>query len=116
MNQTAILEWLPQLRRIGVALIIGFETPERFLAMRWFAFATVLFGFGWVRRLLDFRIQGYSVAALAAIAMGIHEANVASGAMAPLPPAVLRYVRIGITQAFADLPISSTPAPGRSTP
>jgi len=36
--------------------------------------------------------------------------------MAPLPPAVLRYVRIGITQAFADLPISSTPAPGRSTP
>src|SRR5258708_26746537 len=24
MNQTAILEWLPQLQRIGVALVIGF--------------------------------------------------------------------------------------------
>ena len=32
MNQTAILEWLPQLRRIGVALIIGFVPA---LIARW---------------------------------------------------------------------------------
>jgi hypothetical protein len=61
------------------ALIIGFETPERFLGLTWFVFATLLFAFGWQRRLLDFRYQGYSVAALGAIAMGVHQANVAMG-------------------------------------
>ena len=32
MNQTAILEWLPQLQRIGVALVIGFVPA---LIARW---------------------------------------------------------------------------------
>ena len=30
MNQTAIIEWLPQLQQIGVALVIGGSTPTVF--------------------------------------------------------------------------------------
>lgn len=84
------------------ALIVGFETPERFLGLAWFSLATLLFGFGWQRRLLDFRIQGYSVAALGAIAVAIHEADVAAGYatrsphpwVALLSAAVLMYAAV----------------------
>ena len=54
-----------------VALIIGFETPQQFLGLAWFLFAAVLFAFGWMRRLHDFRIQSYSIAAIAAIAIAV---------------------------------------------
>ena len=69
----------------AVALIIGFEGPQRFLGTAWLTLAAVLFSFGWLRRLQDFRIQGYLSAALGLAGTGIYQANVASGA-APLPP------------------------------
>lgn len=61
------------------ALIAGFETPERYLALSWFTLATLLFALGWMRRLFDFRIQGYALAGLGVVALGVHESNVAAG-------------------------------------
>ena len=85
-----------------VALIIGLETPERFLGVAWFVFATILFMWGWSRRLLDFRLQAYLVGALALTATGVHQAIVASGQspvtpylwMALLSAAVLMYAAV----------------------
>lgn len=61
------------------ALIIGFETSERFLGMAWLLFASAAFTFGWARRLQDFRIQGYCVAALGLCGVAVHQVNVAAG-------------------------------------
>ena len=62
-----------------MALVIGFETPERFLGMAYFAFASLLFVWGWFRKLLDFRIQSYAVGALGVVAITIYQADVATG-------------------------------------
>src|SRR5262249_36150966 len=59
--------------------VIAFETPERYLALAWFAFAAGLFAFGWLRRLTDFRLQGYGASILALGAVGVHQLNIASG-------------------------------------
>jgi uncharacterized membrane protein len=62
------------------AWILAFETPERYLGLAWFAFATGLFLFGWIRRLEDFRIQAYAVGVLGFVATGDHQLNIASDA------------------------------------
>jgi len=67
-----------------VALILGFEIPEAYLGLSWFIFAGVLFTFGWLRRLTDFRIQGYLAAMLGIGGTAVHLVNVASGAAPPL--------------------------------
>ena len=66
------------------ALIIGFETPERYLGPAWFALAAVLFGIGWLRRLRDFRIQGYLAAALGLGGTAIYQLDVGFGREIPL--------------------------------
>jgi hypothetical protein len=66
------------------ALILGFETPERFLGPAWFALAAVLFGLGWTSRLRDFRIQGYLASALGLTGTAIYQLSVATGAAPPL--------------------------------
>ncbi len=68
----------------AVALIIGFETPQRYLGTAWLALAAVLFSLGWLRRLKDFRIQSYLGALLGLGGTAIYQANVAAGS-APLP-------------------------------
>jgi Predicted membrane protein (DUF2339) len=67
-----------------VALILGFEMPEAYLGLSWFVFAVVLFVFGWLRRLTDFRIQGYLGAMLGIGGTAVHFVNVATGAAPPL--------------------------------
>jgi hypothetical protein len=67
------------------ALIIGYAAPERYLAVSWLVFATVLFELGWLRRLFEFRMQGYLVATLGVAAIAYHQANVAAGLVAAWP-------------------------------
>jgi hypothetical protein len=67
-----------------VALILGFETPEPYLGLSWFILAVVLFTFGWLRRLTDFRIQGYLAAMLGIAGTSVHLVNVAMGTVPPL--------------------------------
>jgi len=61
------------------AWLLAVETPARYLALTWFAFAAGLFVLGWFRRLEDFRIQAYATGALGFVATGIHQLNIASG-------------------------------------
>lgn len=67
-----------------VALILGFETPERYIGASWFALAAILFAFGWWRRLGDFRIQGYLVGTLGFGGVSVHQINVTTGVSPPL--------------------------------
>lgn len=62
-----------------VSLIIGFETPERFLGSAWFVFGALLFSFGFARRLDDFRFQSYAAATLGVFGAAIHQINILSG-------------------------------------
>lgn len=62
-----------------VALIIGFETPQRYLGLGWFVLGAFLFAFGWLRRLGDFRTQGYLASALGMAGVSIYQADVAFG-------------------------------------
>ena len=66
------------------ALVIGFESSELYLGVSWFILGAVLFAFGWMRRLPDFRIQGYLAAALGIVGTSVHLINVAIGAVPPL--------------------------------
>jgi len=67
-----------------VALILGFEMPQRYIGLAWFALAIVLFALGWFRGLRDFRIQGYCTAALGLGGTSVHQINIATGAAPPL--------------------------------
>lgn len=71
----------------ALALILGFEAPQRYVGSAWLGLAAVLFALGWLRRLKDFRIQGYIVAALGLCGVAVHQANVAMGAAARVPNA-----------------------------
>jgi hypothetical protein len=82
----------------AVAVIIGFETPERFLGPAWFALATVLFVFGWARRIEDFRFQGHAAAALALAGTGYHQADVAGGYQ---PATRFPWIPLSISAALA---------------
>jgi hypothetical protein len=62
------------------ALILGFETPQRYLGPAWFALAALLFGLGWLQRLREFRIQGYLASALGLSGTEIYQVNIATGA------------------------------------
>jgi uncharacterized membrane protein len=66
------------------ALIIGAETPERYRGLAWFLFAAGVFAFGWLRRLFDFRVQGYALAGLGLLGTGMYQLEVAAGVAEPL--------------------------------
>lgn len=78
------------------ALILGFETPQRYLGPAWFALAAALFAVGWLRRLHDFRIQGYLVAALGLGGTAEYQASIATGGAPP-------FRHLWISLAFAAL-------------
>jgi hypothetical protein len=67
-----------------VSLIIGSETPERYLGPAWLALAAALFAVGWLRRLRDFRIQGYLAAALGLSGTAAYQASISFGSEPPL--------------------------------
>jgi len=52
------------------ALIAGYEASDPWRGVTWSLMALGPFGFGWWRRLLDFRVQGYAMAAIGALAIG----------------------------------------------
>jgi uncharacterized membrane protein len=52
------------------ALISGYEASDPWRGVTWSLMAAAPFGFGWWRRLLDFRVQGYALAAIGALAIG----------------------------------------------
>ena len=74
------------------AFIIGFETPQRYLGGAWLAFAAMLFVFGWLRRLNDFRMQGYIAGALGLGGTGVYQLDVLAGTAQPM-----RYPWISLT-------------------
>jgi len=71
------------------ALIGGFEASNITLGRVWFAMAAAPFAFGWWRRQLDFRLQGYGLAVAGAIATAIY---------APHPPL---SIAIGAAMSYA---------------
>ena len=48
------------------AVIAGFENADPWRGRVWYLMAAGPFAFGWWRRLFDFRVQGYALAALGA--------------------------------------------------
>ena len=68
------------------ALVTGFEASAESRGRVWMLLAAVPFAFGWARRQLDFRLQGYGLAVLGAIAIAIYlplsAASLALGAAA----------------------------------
>jgi uncharacterized membrane protein len=70
------------------ALISGFETTPETCGRVWSALSLVPFGFGWWRRQADFRIQGYALATMGAIATAL---------FSPHPPIALA---IGAAAAY----------------
>jgi hypothetical protein len=55
-----------------VALVAGFEAPPAWRGPVWMLMAAVPFGIGWWRREVDFRLQGYGLGVLGAIAIAIY--------------------------------------------
>jgi uncharacterized membrane protein len=74
----------------GLAVVVsGFEATAETCGRVWFVMSLAPFGFGWWRRQIDFRIQGYGLAAIGAIATAM---------FAPHPPISLA---IGAAVAYA---------------
>lgn len=55
----------------AVALVIGRKVDEPYRSVAWQAAAAGLFAFGWLRRLFDFRLQGYGLLAVGLVATAI---------------------------------------------
>ena len=66
-----------------IVLILGFEIPLQNLGIAWLGFGALLFFFGWLWRLSDFRIQGYMAGSLALGAIGVHQIQIVMGTAAP---------------------------------
>jgi uncharacterized membrane protein len=54
------------------ALVAGFETDDGWRGPAWSLMAMAPFAIGWRRRLFDFRMQGYGLAAAGAVAIAIY--------------------------------------------
>ena len=67
-----------------LALLAGYETPERYRGSAWLALAAAPFFVGWWRRLLDFRIQGYLLASLGIFGTALYQIRIAAGYAQPL--------------------------------
>ena len=66
-----------------LALVAGYETPERYRGAAWFALAAAPFFVGWWRRLLDFRIQAYLLAGLGVFGTALYQLSIAAGDAQP---------------------------------
>lgn len=54
------------------ALIAGYEAGEPWRGRTWCLMSAVPFAFGWWRKLFDFRVQGYALAALGGVGIAIY--------------------------------------------
>jgi hypothetical protein len=61
-----------------LALIAGYEIDEPFWGEAWLGLGTAAFALGWWRRLFDFRMQGYLLAALGAVATALYQPHTAA--------------------------------------
>ena len=87
---------------VGLAAVVsGFESTAETVGRVWSVLAFAPFAYGWLRRQSDFRIQGYALAAIGAIATAIY---------APHPPIALA---IGAAAAYAFVQIALQSAPDR---
>jgi uncharacterized membrane protein len=68
------------------ATVGGWEAPEGWRGRVWTVMAVAPFAFGWWRRQLDFRLQGYGLAALGAVATALY---------LPLPAGSLAVAAMG---------------------
>ena len=66
-----------------LALVAGYETPERYRGATWFTLAAAPFFVGWWRRLLDFRIQAYLLAGLGVFGTALYQLDLAAGSAPP---------------------------------
>jgi hypothetical protein len=66
-----------------LALVAGYEAPERYRGAVWFALAAAPFFVGWWRRLLDFRVQGYLLAGLGVFGTALYQLYIATGYAQP---------------------------------
>jgi hypothetical protein len=83
---------------LGV-LVSGLESTAETVGRVWSLLALAPFSFGWWRRQVDFRIQGYALAAIGAIATAIY---------APHPPIALA-IGAAVAYAFVQCAIQSGP-------
>jgi len=84
-----------------MALVAGYEVPERYLGRAWFLLAAGTFLVGWWRRLPDFRFQAYGLAILGTLGTAVY---------APHPPLSLA---IGAVVAYAGCLCALWSGPGR---
>lgn len=61
-----------------LALIIGYKIDEPFWGEAWLGLGAALFATGWWRRLFDFRMQGYLLGALGAVAIALYQPHTAA--------------------------------------
>ena len=66
-----------------VALVIGFEISLPHVGIAWLGLGALLFLFGWLFRLFDFRMQGYLAGVLAIGAVWLHQVEISAGTVAP---------------------------------
>lgn len=83
-----------------LTLVIGTEVPVEVLPISWYSFAAVLFLFGWIRRLVDFRFQAYAVATLALMAELVQHLDYVAGNK-PLTPAAWIQVAVMAAMSYA---------------
>ena len=82
----------------AVALILGFEVPQRYVGTAWLVMAALLFKLGWFRRLEEYRIQGYIGAMLGLSGIAIYQAKVATGAVPAMPHA---WIALAVAALFS---------------
>ncbi len=93
-----------------VVVVLGFEVPPQYLGLAWLGFAAVLFEFGIVRRLDEFRFQGYMAGAAAAVSLAV--VNVAGAGVSALPNA-WRWLYLALAGFYAITGQLLRPWPGR---
>jgi hypothetical protein len=94
-----------------IVLVLGFETPARYIGIAWLTFALVLFEIAVRRDAADFRRQAYIVGFLALVALLI--VDVANAFKSPLPIwpplAIAAVLNFGFARRVIRLPDDSPP-------
>lgn len=94
-----------------LVLVLGFETPVRYVGVAWLLFALALFELAIRRRLVELRLQAYVVAALAIVALALVDVIDATAAAAPIwpPLAIAAALSYGLERRVIRLPVGRLP-------
>jgi hypothetical protein len=82
----------------AVMIVLGFEVPLQYLGLAWLALAALLFEFGFLRRLDEFRLQSYICGATSVLPLVL--VNVTGAGLVALPNA-WRWLYIAIAAFYA---------------